>query len=218
VGVGVEAIVFDWGGVLAGDVSGGLADAEERLGLSPGAMPLLLGIHPCETDTENLWHFRELGRATALEWARWYCDRMEAAGGPSVPPELIVAAEADLFSMDPNAVVLEAAHRWKTAGYRLGICTNNFAELGSVWRGRLPIELFDAVVVSCEVGVRKPDPEMYACVTEALGVAPDATVLLDDFEGNVAGARAAGWQAVLVGSDRAAAIAELDALLSEPEP
>ena len=131
-----------------------------------------------------------------------------------MPPEVIVAGESERFAaIERNALVIEAAHRWKAAGYRLGICTNNFAEVGTAWRGQLPMEIFDAVVASCEVGVRKPDPEMYEHVTSALGVRPEATVLLDDFEGNVEGARAAGWQAVLVGVDHAAAIAEVDALL-----
>ncbi len=66
------------------------------------------------------------------------------------------------------------------------------------------MELFDAVVVSCEIGLRKPDPEIYAHVTEALDVAPTTTVLLDDFAGNVNGAHAVGWQGILVGSDHAA--------------
>ena len=210
--------MFDWGGVLAGDVSSGFADVEERLGVPAGAMPQLLGLHPCETDTANLWHRRELGRATALEWARWHCDRVRAAGGLSIPPGLIVASESDRFSIEPNAVVIEAARRWKASGYRLAVCTNNFLEIGLVWREQVPMELFDAVVVSCEIGVRKPDPEMYAHVTEALGVAPGATVLLDDLPDNVDGARAVGWKGILVGSDHAAAIAELDRLLGSPEP
>ena len=78
------------------------------------------------------------------------------------------------------------------------------------------MELFDAVVVSCEIGLRKPDAAMFDHVTTALGVTPGSTVLLDDLEGNVDGARAAGWHAVLVGADRTAAIAELDRLLAAP--
>ena len=50
------------------------------------------------------------------------------------------------------------------------------------------MEVFEAVVVSCEIGARKPDPAMYEFVTNALGVAPGSTVLLDDLEGNVDGA------------------------------
>ena len=45
-----------------------------------GATPGLMGMHPA-TLTENLWHMRELGRATSLEWAHWYSARLIAAGG-----------------------------------------------------------------------------------------------------------------------------------------
>ena len=207
--------MFDWGGVLAGTVAAGFGEVEERLGIEPGSMATLLGMHPCPTDTENLWHRRELGDATALEWATWYVDRMTAAGGPTVPAELLVASEGERFaSMEPNTVVIDAVHRLKDDGYRLAVCTNNFVEVGAVWRERIPIELFDVVAVSCELALRKPDPAMFAHVTDALGTAPEATVLLDDLEGNVEGARAAGWHGILVGADHAAAIAELDDLLA----
>ena len=76
------------------------------------------------------------------------------------------------------------------------------------------MEIFDAVVVSCEIGLRKPDAAMFAFVTDALGVTPESTVLLDDFEGHIEGARAAGWHAILVGGDHAAAVAALDDLVS----
>ena len=210
----IEAVVFDWGGVLAGNVAAGFADLEERLGVAPGSMPELLGMQPTATDPANLWHQRELGRATALEWAQWYADRVVAAGGPPIPVDLLVAGESERFSIEPNAVIVELARRLSSSGYRLGLCTNNFAEVGTAWRSQLPMEIFDAVVVSCEIGLRKPDAAMFAFVTDALGVTPESTVLLDDFEGHIDGARAAGWHAILVGGDHAAAVAALDDLVS----
>lgn len=212
----IEAVVFDWGGVLAGDISTGFADLEARLGVASGSMPELLGLMPTATDPANLWHQRELGRATALEWAQWYADRVRAAGGPSIPVDLLVASESDRFTIEPNAEVVDLVRRLRSTGYRLALCTNNFRELANVWREGLPMELFDAVVVSCEIGLRKPDAAMFDHVTSALGVAPGSTVLLDDLEGNIDGARAAGWHAVLVGTDRLAAVAELDELLTAP--
>jgi putative hydrolase of the HAD superfamily len=212
--VEIQAVVFDWGGVLAGDVSTGFAEVEERLGLPPGSMPGIVGMHPCETQAENLWHLRELGRATAAEWAQWYCDRVVAAGGPAIPPGVLVESERARFAALPvNEPVLEVVHSLHDSGYRLAVCTNNFTEVGDAWRTALPMELFDAVVVSCEVGLRKPDPAMYACVTDQLGVPPAATVLLDDLPGNVDGATAVGWHGILVGADRGAALRELTALL-----
>ena len=84
-----------------------------------------------------------------------------------------------------------------------------------MWREGLPLELFDAVVVSCEVGCRKPDAEMFNHVTDRLGVAPDSVVLVDDLEANVDGARRAGWHGIVVGSGHSEAMSELTALLAE---
>jgi len=214
--MGIDAVVFDWGGVLAGGVGRDLAEVEQRIGVPAGSLPGLMGMHPCDTDTDNLWHMRELGRATSLEWANWYAKRLTAAGGvPLLTPEQMAAAEAVMFSVPQNTVVLDAVRQLHLDGYKLAICTNNFTEIGDVWREGLPLDLFDAVVVSCEIGVRKPDAEMFDHVTERLGVDPASTVLVDDFEANVDGARRAGWHGILVGSDHEAAMAALAALLAE---
>jgi putative hydrolase of the HAD superfamily len=127
----------------------------------------------------------------------------------------MVAAEAVRFALPHNEVVIDAVRRLHAGGYKLAICTNNFVEIGDVWREGLPLDLFDAVVVSCEVGVRKPDPEMFTHVTDRLGVEPEATLLVDDIAANVNGARRAGWHAILVDSDHAAAMTALAAVLSE---
>ena len=71
------------------------------------------------------------------------------------------------------------------------------------------------MVVSCEIGFRKPDAEMFNHVTDRLGVDPDSVVLVDDFEANVDSARRAGWHGILVGSDHSAAMTALAALLAE---
>jgi len=213
----IKAVVFDWGGVLAGNVVGAAREVEVRFGLAPGTLPGLLGLVPYDTDPTNLWHRRELGRATGLEWAEWYCARLAAAGGPTIAAEVMMASERDRFAATPNQPILDTVTRLRAAGYRLAICTNNFIETGDVWRAGLPLDAFDAVVVSCEVGLRKPDLAMYDHVTKTLGVPAAATVLLDDFPANVAGARAAGWHAIQVEADLHDAIATLDALLDEAD-
>ena len=212
----IEAVVFDWGGVLAGGLSRDSGGIEQRLGVPAGSLPGLMGMHPCDTDVENMWHMRELGRATSLEWADWYSARLRAAGGtPLLTPEQMVATEAAVFCQPQNTVVLDTVRQLNTDGYKLAICTNNWTELGEAWREGLPLDLFDAVVVSCEIGFRKPDAEMFNHVTDRLGVDPASTVLVDDFEANVDGARHAGWHGILVGSDHAAAMTALAALLAE---
>ena len=126
-----------------------------------------------------------------------------------------MAAEAARFTLPRNEVVIDAVRRLHAAGYKLAICTNNFVEIGDVWRDGLPLDLFDAVVVSCEIGVRKPDPEMFAHVTDRLGVEPGATLLVDDIAANVDGARKAGWHTILVEADHTEAMSALAAILTE---
>lgn len=79
-------------------------------------------------------------------------------------------------------------------------------------------ELFDAVVESWEVGVRKPNPAIYRLACERLGVAPERAVFLDDQPANAEGARAAGLRAIVVAADPSGALAELEATLAAAGP
>ena len=76
--------------------------------------------------------------------------------------------------------------------------------------------VFDVVVISGEVGMRKPNPAIFLHALELLGgVEPAASVFLDDAAGNVAGAQRAGLHGILVdATDPEPALAELDALLA----
>jgi putative hydrolase of the HAD superfamily len=98
---------------------------------------------------------------------------------------------------------------------RLAILTNNVREWEPLWRTKLPIdEIFETVVDSAFVGVRKPDPAIYAIVLERLELPAEACVLVDDVAVNIEAARALGFAAVHF-HDTDQAIAELDALLGD---
>ena len=71
----------------------------------------------------------------------------------------------------------------------------------------------DDIVYSHEVGLRKPDPAVYALTAARLGVEPAQIVFLDDVEVNVEAARAVGWHAVLH-EDTARSIAELERIIA----
>ena len=79
-------------------------------------------------------------------------------------------------------------------------------------------ELFEIVIDSSAVGIRKPDPRIYEMALAQLGVAADRAVFLDDAVGNVEAARALGMHAILVEDDHTGAFAELEALLAATEP
>ena len=75
---------------------------------------------------------------------------------------------------------------------------------------------FEHVIESSKAGVRKPDPRIFALACERLGVEAGRTAFIDDFEGNVVGARAAGLLAVCCGytvDSTRAAFDELDAIV-----
>jgi putative hydrolase of the HAD superfamily len=118
--------------------------------------------------------------------------------------------------LEVHDVVIERIRRLRADGYRTGLVTNNVKEASSQWRELVPVdELFEVIVDSSEVGMRKPNPAIFLHALELLGgVAAERAVFLDDASGNVVGARAAGLQAILVdAADPSVALAELDSLL-----
>ena len=145
--------------------------------------------------------------ATLLALAR------RKAGGE--PGELEAALET-LRAADSKGLLVERVRTLKTDGYTTGIITNNVAEFGDGWRGLIPVdELFDFVVDSSSVGVRKPDPRIFQLALQQLeDVPPERAVFLDDYQANVDAARALGLNAITVGADLAAVIRELDELLA----
>ena len=82
-----------------------------------------------------------------------------------------------------------------------------------LWRAKLPVDdLFEVVVDSAFVGLRKPDPEIYRLTLERLGLPPEACLFVDDTDVNVAAARELGMPAVWFRSNRQA-IADMQAAL-----
>jgi HAD superfamily hydrolase (TIGR01509 family) len=109
--------------------------------------------------------------------------------------------------------MLELLAELRDGGYRLALLTNNVREWEARWRAMLPVdELFEVVVDSAFVGVRKPDPAIYRLTCERLGVAPERCVFVDDVEVNCTAAAELGMAAVRF-RDNAQAIAEIRAAL-----
>ena len=122
------------------------------------------------------------------------------------------AAELDRFTHGTTVATNALLER---RGVPTLFVTNaGFGDLLAIGTQERP-ELFDAVVISAEVGLRKPDPAIYRLAAQRLGRPPEAIVLVDDLPGNLKPARAAGM-ATVVHRDAAATLAELEALLGVP--
>ena len=130
--------------------------------------------------------------------------------------ELFAKMAENNAGVDDRLPLVERVRSLKQEGYSTGIITNNVAEFGRSWRSLIPVEeLFDFVVDSSVVGVRKPDPQIFQIALEQLGgIAAGRVVFLDDYQANVDAARDLGLQAITVGTDVLATIRELDDLLT----
>jgi len=168
---------------------------------------------PYDRDTDHPWHQAERGE---LDLSAVRTHILDAARADGYELDLY-----DVLSSMSGAVVradmVDRTRKLRADGYLTGMITNNVAEFRDFWRPMLPLdELFDVVVDSSEVGMRKPDPRIFALLLDALGgVEAARSVFLDDYLGNVVAAQAMGMHGILVGSDHRAAINELDGLLHD---
>jgi putative hydrolase of the HAD superfamily len=198
----ITAVLFDFAGVLTSSPWGALTAA------GGGNLELLIGSY--EEDTDHPWHQVERGEMAIADWAV----AVTATGreqGIEVDFTPLQALLGDLTLHEP---ILERVRTLRTEGYKLGLITNNVREGSAMWRSLVPVDdLFDAVVDSSEVGMRKPNPAIYHHALELLGgVPPEEAVFLDDSPGNVVGAQRAGLHAILV-DEPDDAVRDLDALL-----
>ncbi|MEB2284828.1 MAG: HAD family phosphatase [Myxococcales bacterium] len=205
----VRAVLFDFGGVFMESPFAAVRAFGARLGLDPGrALELIFG--PYDRDTDHPWHRLERGEVSLLEARRAIME----LGAPEHRVDLFEAL-GSLRDTTVREDVIALAREVRAGGVRTAIVTNNVREFGDGWRAMLPVgELFDAVVDSAHVGVRKPDPRIFRIALERLGgLAPKDAVFLDDFPGNVVAAERLGMRGILVGEDHRPALRWLRALL-----
>ena len=208
----IRAVLFDFNGVLTTSPFAHMHALGEDHGVG-GDTVLELMLGPYDDDTDHGWHRLERGEIEIDEYARDLLQRAAAAG-----VDVDFSKLADLLSrIDVHDVVVERIERLRADGYATALVTNNVKAASDQWRALVPVdELFDVVLDSCRIGMRKPNPAIFHHALALLGdIAPDHAVFLDDAPGNVEGARRAGLHAILVDSDAPElALGELDALLS----
>lgn len=208
----ISVVVSDFGGVLTNPLWEGFAVVNERLGIPLGSLNTALTALHEETGVHPL-HALERGEMTEAAFLEALEERVAAELGR--PAGLLDFPDHYWEGLVPNAPVIAELAALRDRGYRLGLLTNNVREWEPRWRAMLPVdELFETVVDSAFVGMRKPEPEIYALTCERLGAAPETCVLLDDFENNCQGAREHGMHAVRF-EDTEQALTDLRALLAD---
>jgi putative hydrolase of the HAD superfamily len=207
----IEAVVFDFGGVFTASPFSGLHAWHVEKGLDPEqGVRIVFG--PYDQDTDHPWHQLERGEL-ALQAAAEQIKAVAAEEGLDLELSEMFGA---MGGSGVRTDMVDKAIEVRRAGYRTGLITNNIKEFADGWRAMIPVDdMFDVIVDSSAVGMRKPDPRIYAMCLEQLGVPADRSVFLDDAPGNIAAANALGMRGILVEDDHSGAMAELDRLLSE---
>lgn len=190
----IEVIVSDFGGVVTSPIEASFwafaHDHELPLETIRAALDARMardGVHPLAA--------LEIAAITEADFLEGLAADLADLGHPDVPTAGFAAAY--FGHLRPNMSLIAELHSWKARGLRLAMCTNNVAEWEPHWRAMLPVdELFEAVVDSAFVGVRKPDPRIYEIVLERLDVPASACVFIDDLAVNCAAATAIGMHAV----------------------
>jgi len=181
----VKGLLVDFGGVLTTNVFDSFREFCEREGLDPDTVKRLF-----REDPEALAILRRLERGELTE------EDFAAEFGPVLGIENTDGLVDRLFGgMGPDEAMLEAVKTAKREGVRTGLISNSWGK-GRYDRATFP-ELFDGVVISGEVGLNKPEPEIYLLGAERLGLPPEECVFVDDLRENCAGAEAVGMTAVL---------------------
>jgi putative hydrolase of the HAD superfamily len=210
----IKAIVSDFIGVLTTPIAGVFTQFQEDIGIPPEALRDALQRYAQRTGDNPLFEL-ECGRMSEGEFLRRLEDELEAEFGR----HLSMRAFTDTYwdGLSHNDEVVAFLRDARDAGYRLALLTNNVREWEPRWRPRWPIdELFETVVDSGFVGMRKPDPEIYRLTLRRLRLPAQACVFIDDLEHNVVGARECGLHAVHF-RDTEQALGEVRALLDSDE-
>lgn len=198
----VTAVIFDLGGVVLGSPLQAFRDYEAQLGLSAGA----LGMVVVRSGAEGAWSRLERGEHDLPSFVRAFDAELRAAGVEASAAALMKLI-ADYSPLRPQMV--SAVRRLRERGLRTAALTNNWFSEDQQEKMDLLRAEFDVFVESARVGMRKPDPRIYLLTCEQLAVEPKQAAFLDDLGENLKAARALGMTTIKV-VEPEAALAELE--------
>ncbi len=207
----IRALISDFGGVLTTPLAAGFIAYQEEAGIS--LEELGKGIQrAADAHGQHPLYALERGEITEEEFARRLSEQLD--GG------FDIAHLRQLYfeRIEPNEPMIRFCAEQRRRGLRTALLTNNVREWEPLWRAKLPEldEIFEVVVDSAFVGMRKPEPVIYELTVERLGdgLRPEDCLFVDDFEINCEAARELGMVAVRF-DNAEQAIPELESALAQ---
>ncbi|MFF1821439.1 HAD family hydrolase [Kribbella sp. NPDC058245] len=191
-----RGLLVDWGGVLTSGLDTALRRWAELDGFDFDAyVKAVMAWLPVETAAEaeiNPVHALERGQIAVPDFERKLATILVRPDGTQVPAEGLIERMFAHFEHVPamNALVRRA----KGHGIRTALLSNSWGNTypRDTWDG-----MFDDIVISGEVGLRKPEPEIFLLAARRVNLQPAECVFVDDLEVNVDGARALGMTGIL---------------------
>lgn len=203
----IRAVLFDFGGVILESPFEAFARFEDERGLPAGFLRQVNATN----HHDNAWAKLERSEVTIQQ----FCELFEAecrAAGHHVDGLAVLG----LLSGQVRPTMVDALHRIRDARLPLALLTNNFVTGGDARPDVAEVlALFDVIVESSKVGVRKPDPRFYEMACGLLCIEPAEAVFLDDLGINLKPARAMGMATIKV-DDPDVALTELEAVVGFP--
>ena len=210
----IEAVIWDFGGVVTTSPFEAFNRLEESRGVDRDAIRRINAANP----QHNAWAQFERAEIDAEAFDRLFIEEAAAAGIDCISGADVLAC----LSGDIRPAMVATLDALKAEGFKLGCITNNVPTGEGPGMSRDPdkaaaiaeiMAMFDHVIESSKIGIRKPDPRIYQIMCEALQVDPQACIYLDDLGINCKPAAAMGMHAIKVTSE-AQALRDLDAALS----
>lgn len=180
-----RAIGFDWGGVLYGEPG------------QPLYMQIidLLGI---SLDEYNTAYFRHNNKANSgeISYEELWTLVLQDLGQTDKLSEVLALNAASMAKV-PNAQMLALVKTLRANGYKVGMLSNNSVERGDMLRSEGLDKEFDVFHISAETGLAKPDPASFRLFADALGVALDELIFIDDTPQSLSTAPECGYAPIL---------------------
>jgi putative hydrolase of the HAD superfamily len=192
----LRGVIIDWGGVMTNPILETINAWIEAEGVDRDSYTAVM--RPWVTQAYdpdgagNPIHALERGECTNEEFERLLADQLVLVGGGPVPADGLLTR---MFAATlPDAAMLEILRAIRRAGFQTALLSNSWG--GNDYPRHLFPELFDAVVISSEAGMRKPEPRIFLHATTLLGLEPAECIFIDDIEANVLAAEAVGMVGV----------------------
>ena len=191
----LRGLLVDWGGVLTTALEDSMSRWADATGIDfasfRAAMRSWLGDIEAEIAAVNPVHALERGEIEVPHFEEQLARRLSTTTGTPVPPDGLLDRMFSYFEHAPDMAGL--VRRARHAGLRTALLSNSW---GNAYPREGWEEMFDAVVISGEVGMRKPDPEIFLHTAALLKLDPAECVLVDDLPSNIEGAVAVGMVGV----------------------